>query len=283
MRLAIICIVLGGCNAVFGLDETVPLDDDADNDTIVDIDDNCRDVANPLQLDSDRDGTGDECDACPIIANPLDAADTDGDSIADMCDPRPTVAGDCMILLDRFTDPAAFATQWTVYGDPAAVTASVGEVTLAPGMSNSVAVTATGITGTLHVEAIGHFKAALGVVGVISHAGNLTDSYRCSIEGVPNTSTYVYATVNTSGSRSGNAGFLSSDPISDELTLRLIEDATTFRCRADWGIAAGSTYAAFAPTLPADGAGLYAQTVSWSVNAVALYRADSPCPAPIIR
>ena len=289
MRTAWLAVVLvAGCNSVFGLEETFPLDEDADDDGVADLDDNCRDVANALQLDSDHDGAGDECDACPVVANASDAADTDGDSIADMCDPRPTIAGDCMILLDRFSDPAALAATWTIYGDANAVSATTGGVALAPAMNQSVAMTALDdhglpFTGTIHVQAIGHLKPALGVAGIISHAANLTDGYRCSIDGVPNTATYVYATVNTSGSRSGNAGFLSSEPIGDELALRLVEDATVFRCRADWGIATGSTYAAFAPVLPAGGAGLFAQTASWTVNAVALYRADSPCPTPIIR
>jgi len=289
-RIAPPLLLVAGCNAAFGLQETRTVDaqTDRDGDGIADLDDNCRDVANALQLDSDHDGAGDECDVCPVVANPLDAADTDGDSIADMCDPRPLAAGDCMILLDRFADPAAFSANWTIYGNASAVHAATGEVTLAPGMGEGVAVIARDdagapITGTLHVQAIGHFTPALGVAGIISHASNLTDSYRCSIEGTPMSATYVYATVNTATSHAGNAGFLSSDPIGDELSLRLVEDATTFRCRADWGIATGSTFAAFATVLPADGAGVYAQTASWRVNAVALYRSDTPCPTPIIR
>jgi hypothetical protein len=283
-------LLLAGCNAAFGLQETRTVDaqTDRDNDGVADLDDNCRELPNTLQIDSDHDGTGDECDVCPLVANPIDAADTDGDSIADMCDPRPTAAGDCMILLDRLIDPAMLSSYWTIYGDVNAVKATSGEVVLTPAMGEVVALTARDnagvpITGTLHVQAVGHYTATLGAVGIISHAGNQTDSYRCSIDGVANTANYVYATVNTATSRAGNAGFLSSDPIGDELAFRLVEDATTFRCRADWGIATGSTFAAFSPVLPTDGAGLFAQTASWRVNAVALYRADAPCPAAIIR
>lgn len=73
-------------------------DDDDDNDGILDVDDNCPNVANADQLDTDGDGIGDVCDTdddndgiddsndnCPLIAN-ADQADTDNDSIGDVCD-----------------------------------------------------------------------------------------------------------------------------------------------------------------------------------------------------
>lgn len=62
-------LVLAGCNAAFGLEETTPLDEDLDDDTVVDAADNCRSVANPDQADEDGDTVGNLCDNCPNIAN----------------------------------------------------------------------------------------------------------------------------------------------------------------------------------------------------------------------
>ena len=58
---------------------------DADDDGILDSEDNCIVVANPNQLDTDNDGIGDLCDVCVDVANP-DQQDTDNDGIPDSCD-----------------------------------------------------------------------------------------------------------------------------------------------------------------------------------------------------
>jgi len=87
---------------------------DADNDSIIDILDNCPDMANPAQTDNDTDGIGDLCDNCPQIPNgpdngtctsgmtgaacadhsdcgwlgvcSMDQEDTDQDGVGDVCD-----------------------------------------------------------------------------------------------------------------------------------------------------------------------------------------------------
>jgi hypothetical protein len=80
-------------------------DNDADNDGVIDGNDNCPRVPNPGQADADGDGTGDACDLtpngdtdrdgvdnltdnCPTVVNPAQT-DTDGDGAGDPCDPTP--------------------------------------------------------------------------------------------------------------------------------------------------------------------------------------------------
>ena len=63
-------------------------DPDADNDGILNIDDNCPLVPNPGQEDTDReipDLVGDVCDNCPAIEN-AKQEDTDNDGWGDACD-----------------------------------------------------------------------------------------------------------------------------------------------------------------------------------------------------
>ncbi|MFT7578769.1 MAG: cysteine-rich repeat protein, partial [Myxococcota bacterium] len=57
---------------------------DTDQDTFVDGDDNCPDVANAGQEDGDADGVGDACDVCPAVSD-ADQADGDGNGLGDAC------------------------------------------------------------------------------------------------------------------------------------------------------------------------------------------------------
>lgn len=88
--------------------ELVLLDDpeaDTDADGVLDILDNCPDLANADQLDTDLDGLGDACDSSPLDGLDADAdgvvdsldncievpnadqLDADGDDVGDACDP----------------------------------------------------------------------------------------------------------------------------------------------------------------------------------------------------
>ncbi|MFO7567462.1 MAG: hypothetical protein R6X02_32765 [Enhygromyxa sp.] len=74
--------------AQIGSDAEVPDLDlvlDQDGDLLLNIDDNCKRVANVDQVDTDGDGVGDACDNCLDVFNP-DQADADQDGIGDACD-----------------------------------------------------------------------------------------------------------------------------------------------------------------------------------------------------
>ena len=73
---------------------------DTDHDGILDTVDNCIAVANADQRDHDGDGRGDLCDVCPHLADT--GGDSDGDGVGDACDPRPSDAGDRIVLFEDF-------------------------------------------------------------------------------------------------------------------------------------------------------------------------------------
>jgi hypothetical protein len=90
------------------------VEDDADGDGVLDVSDNCPDVANADQANNDGDSAGDACDAdddndgvddaipdnCPFTVNP-DQFDTDGDGLGDACDADPD--GDGVFAEDNCT------------------------------------------------------------------------------------------------------------------------------------------------------------------------------------
>ena len=75
---------------------------DADDDGVLDANDNCPAVANPLQEDTDTDGLGDACDQCPN-------SDLGATVVIDSCDSGVTntlFPSGCS-LADRLADCAA--------------------------------------------------------------------------------------------------------------------------------------------------------------------------------
>ena len=94
MRWVAVLGVLAGCDSVFGLSATRPLDamlPDFDGDGVADVVDNCPTIPNADQLDSDGDGMGDACDLCPHVAS-ADNHDEDHDGFGDACDVCPGLA-----------------------------------------------------------------------------------------------------------------------------------------------------------------------------------------------
>lgn len=87
MRFVWVClsVVVGGCNWLYGLDETHARGPDLDGDGISEGD-NCPALANTDQADMDRDGVGDVCDPCVTDAQLYVDADRDGvDDGCDLC------------------------------------------------------------------------------------------------------------------------------------------------------------------------------------------------------
>ncbi|MCG8421563.1 MAG: hypothetical protein MJE77_26890 [Proteobacteria bacterium] len=102
-----------GCAAILGIPDAAL---DSDGDTLVDTDDNCKEIYNPGQFDEDRDGIGNECDNCPLIGNPQQeneselATGNDADDLGDACDPEPELMNQ-LILFESF-DSELKADEW---------------------------------------------------------------------------------------------------------------------------------------------------------------------------
>ena len=112
VRLALASLALAGCNAVFGVQDTKPLDAFV---TPPDADPCSLHPGDPGFHDEDGDGFEDRCDMCPGVPNP-DQADTleaIPDGVGDACDPSPSVTGDRLALFITFEEPNAFD-DWSV-------------------------------------------------------------------------------------------------------------------------------------------------------------------------
>ncbi len=291
---AIALLMLVGCDQIYGLDRTAlePGAKDTDGDTINDALDNCIAIPNLGQDDADADGKGDVCDNCTFLRN-TDQSDVDHDTIGDACDPHPEDGGDCLILVDTFTDPAAFSQHWEILaeaGDTPEVTPGAGMVRLRPHPPSKVGIVARGedgavLGGVFDVTIRGSVTiSTTGSIAAVSNASNVKSGYACSLRGPTG---LAISSANGTSTSAYTAG-LSSDPVLDVYVLRLTATTPTTQpypdqCRVDYGVAVGvrTVTPMLRPT--GGGAGVIADRDPTDVTAVALYQRRTPCPSPIVR
>lgn len=297
-RSALLAVLwLCGCDQAFGIETTHHRGGiDSDGDGIRDADDNCPSVPNPLQTDSDGDGFGDACDDCPLVAN-VQGEDVDHDGIGDACDPHPIDAGDCLLVLDAFTDPAGFAAHWTIIGDNGdlpAVAIAAGAITIAPNGSD-----AGGILSNDPPEASGVQVAGSGdgletsglAMSTIAY-GSGFPRYDCGLGHAVVCSGTVALDQMSAGAMPGyTCGELSSAPIGDALLLRATLSAASpanpnpaLRCRVDYGVAVGVATLGPNPLTPGRAAALVSGA-TLTVTAVAAYSftPSTACPPTTFR
>ncbi|HSD87647.1 MAG TPA: thrombospondin type 3 repeat-containing protein [Kofleriaceae bacterium] len=299
-RIALVALVVAGCNQVFDLQTTTPAPPadavdavlDTDSDGVIDLDDNCRNAANPSQHDEDHDGVGDLCDNCPLVENhgQADVGEAMPDGVGDACDPHPTDPGDCLLLLDTFVDPAAFANHWQPFlqlGGAPALDPQPDRVRITP-VGNYpggfVALDDQGqpLTGTFGVQllAAATFPVDQTEVGAVSNgrAGEpLSSGLLCAIV----TGKSVVATLDGAGP----GGSMSATAVGSSLLLRLVQPTKlpgSFSCRADYGLSVGATtntVTTLAPGL----VGAVVHTAPEDIEAIAIYEIASPCPTATFR
>lgn len=307
MRALALLTLLAGCNLVFDIEETESREEEApsdgDGDGEPDATDNCIEVANTNQRDIDDDGLGDACDNCPHITNRDQSAVGDPDPVGDVCDPHPAQMGDCLVLLDMFTDPAAFAAHWEVVslGAPPAIDAVAGAVTLTPADSYDVSMLARDDAGALltgvfdtHVRA--RSTVATGDLYAVSNyipSAGLSAGYGCGLLYYDSAKTaWSNARSASTSSGMGLPAPFSSSFVDDVAVMRLltptVDEPTMVRCRVDYGLALGiaQVYATqqSQPSKTMGGAGVVVTLDPVIVEAVALYSViDGACPAAIYR
>jgi hypothetical protein len=283
------------CNEVYGLDPTLPAAEgppDRDRDGIEDAMDNCPDTPNPDQSDDDHDLRGDLCDNCPVVSNypQLDVGDHDG--IGDACDPHPESAGDCVILYDTFSDPAAFEQHWRVMtaGSTPSAQPGQGHVVLVPGTGEAtwIAVDDRGamLAGSFDVQLRGRFSITTGALVAASSASPIAYGYGCGVRWTGLNITAEASEYDPLGELAiGNSIF---DPVTDDVLLRLVSPGaggTDVTCRTDYGVDA--EFAKFAPSrAPAGGGpGVQLAVDSADLDAIVIYhyQPGTACPTPILR
>lgn len=287
------CLALAACNRVFDISTTEVLPDadlDRDNDGINDDADNCIDLVNASQLDVDGDGVGDECDNCPLTENTLQPDEGDGDAIGDDCDPHP-LQKDCLVLLDRFRDESAFATNWealAVASDTPEITFRADGIELKPHALNPVAILArvggARLTGELSVQLLGtHLDSIAGSFAlVIANAAGLDDYIGCGLSN-PGESSIVLRSVINAATADALTTPLPTNIIRTDLDLRLVRKEVSTLCLAVHGIAVASTAGKLSPVPGPGGVGVYAKIQNLHVSAIAVYETATSCKPSVVR
>jgi hypothetical protein len=263
---------------------------DTDGDGTIDLDDNCRSVANPDQHDEDHDGVGDACDNCPLVENNAQADMGDHDGIGDACDPHPIDIGDCLILFDSFRDPAAFAQHWRAFqrsGDPPPDLVAQSElVRVTPHGGEGGGFVALDDSGA---DRIGVFSVQLTANATFPTLTTRLAAYSNLAEGSPPRGYACWLENQFLGSTQNGTGSLvplSAAPVGSQLLLRLVAPTMAngnAACRADYGLAVAAGFVGV-PVLSAPGlVGIVLKDAPNDITAIAIYTVDASCPAPVVR
>ncbi|HUS29688.1 MAG TPA: hypothetical protein VMZ53_14390 [Kofleriaceae bacterium] len=200
---ALVAVSAAGCNAVFDLAPTIPLDaaTDFDHDGVDDGRDNCALLANADQANRDEDAFGDACDTCPQLASasvhdeegdftgddcdpcpgiPDFNDDTDGDGIGDLCDPEPGPPNR-RLLFETFE---AIAPEWHATGVPwtggqDAVWPTTNLPSTDRGLENSSLIVTNGYTVVVGVESSMRWTTGDRVEITATRSA---DAYGCKLE-----------------------------------------------------------------------------------------------------
>ena len=305
--LALACVA--GCNAAYGLGATVieldaDIDDiDRDRDGIVNELDNCPDIPNSDQNDIDADGRGDVCDNCPLQDN-HDQADLDHDGVGDACDAHPITPGDCLVLLDTFGDPAAFATHWQVIAtvQPPEIQAVPHSVTIATASSAAVIAldTAGAVIAGMHDvvvhgrHTVARHDADMGAVTGFVASPAQSSNCAPSLDAI-NHNLFGYFRATGVGYTALGIPIEPPQQLGDELSIALdasdVPATQQATCRLGLGVSIGANGFSSVGSFPATGGSGIAftigtgDTVVGKLDAFALYRSFGPtaCPAPIVR
>jgi hypothetical protein len=299
MRVLVVGAVaaLCGCNQLLGLDtgHPAPSADDRDGDRVLDARDNCPDLPNPEQSDDDEDGIGDACDVCPTVTDPKQTKLGDADDIGDRCDAHAATPGDCLVVYDSFTDPAAFSAGWQVVssGAPPTITTERGSVTIAPAPMTTVELLVAqpaldAYAGAVDLAAVATLDDAKTAsrFGVVTHA-TLTTLAGCVIEQAPASEPQAGPTTDLAMHLSGLTQ--SSRPYGTLAQVRLVaerpDDTPTLECKTSFGVAFSARVAGGITSTVA-AAGLVIEGDPVRVAGIAIYHYDSTasaCPPPVLR